>query len=198
MALCNLAGLNENIRKRIINEGGVSKIENYMYEQHEMLRRAATQVMTNLIMSPDVVKMYEGKNDRTKLLVLLCSEEDEETSMAAAGALAILTSASKKACQKVFQPETWLEILHHLLVNPSKDLQHRGIVIVCNMMHSCKDVAEKLIATDIMEILIALSTIQEEGKEKIQQYAGEALKAAEEWKLIRKPGEEEEEEGDVE
>jgi hypothetical protein len=48
-----------------------------------------------------------------------------------------------------------------------------------------------------MEILMALSTIQEEGKEKIQEYAGEALKAAEEWKLIRKPGEEEEE-SDVE
>jgi len=197
MALCNLAGLNENIRRRIIKEGGVSKIENYMYEEHELLKRAATQVMTNLIMSPDVVKIYEGKNDRTKLLVLLCSEDDEETNMAAAGALAILTSSSKKACRKVFQPETWLEILHHLLVNPSKDLQHRGIVIVCNMMRSCKDVAEKLIATDIMEILMALSTIQEEGKEKIQEYAGEALKAAEEWKLIRKPGEEEEE-SDVE
>jgi hypothetical protein len=65
------------------------------------------------------------------------------------------------------------------------------------MMRSCKEVAEKLIATDIMEILMALSTIQEEGKEKIQEYAGEALKAAEEWKLIRKPGEEEED-SDVE
>ncbi|KDR23225.1 Unc-45-like protein A, partial [Zootermopsis nevadensis] len=199
MALCNLAGVNETIRKRIVKDGGVPKIENYMYEEHEMLKRAATQVMTNLITSPDVVKIYEGKNDRTKLLVLLCSEDDEETNMAAAGALAVLTSASTKACKKVFQPQTWLDILHKLLANPNKDLQHRGVVIVYNMMHSCKDVAEKLVATDIMEILMALSTIKEEGKEKVWEYAGEALKAAEEWKLIRKPSEEhEEEEEDVE
>lgn len=198
MALCNLAGVNETIRKRIVKEGGVPKIENYMYVEHEMLKRAATQVMTNLIMSPDVVKIYEGKNDRTKLLVLLCSEEDEETSMAAAGALAILTSASKKACKKVFEPQSWLETLHQLLANPSKDLQHRGVFIVYNMMRSCKEVAEKLIATDIMEILMALSTMQEEGKENVQEYAGEALKAAEDWKLIRKPSEEQEEEEDVE
>jgi tetratricopeptide (TPR) repeat protein len=197
MALCNLAGVSETIRKRIIKEGSVPKIENYMYEQHEMLKRAATQVMTNLMMSPDVVKIYEGNNDRTKLLVLLCSEDDEETNMAAAGALAILTSASKKACQKVFQPVSWLEILRQLLANPSNDLQHRGVVIVYNMMRSCRDVAEKLISTDIMEILMALSTMQQEGKEKVREYAGEALKAAEEWKLIRKPSEEEEEE-DVE
>lgn len=193
MALCNLAGVNETIRKRIVQEGGVAKIENYMFEHHEMLKRAATQVMTNLTMSPEVVKLYEGNNDRIKLLVLLCSEEDEEISMAAAGALAILTSVSRKACRKVFQPESWLDILHQLLANPSKDVQHRGVVIVYNMMRSCKDVAEKLIATDIMEILMALSTIQEEGKEKTREYAGEALKAAEDWKLIKKPGEEEEE-----
>ncbi|KAJ4450413.1 hypothetical protein ANN_01837 [Periplaneta americana] len=192
LALCNLAGVNETVRKRIIKEGGVPKIENYMYEEHEMLRRAATQAMTNLIVSPDVVKIYEGSNDRTKLLVLLCSEEDEETSMAAAGALAMLTSVSKKACKKVFEPESWLEVLHQLLANPKTDIQHRGVVIVHNMMRSCKEVAEKLIATDIMELLMALSTIHEEGKEKVREYAGEALKAAEEWKLIKKPGEDDE------
>lgn len=193
LALCNLAGVNETIRKRIIKEGGVPKIENYMYEEHEMLKRAATQVMTNLIMSPDVVKIYEGNNDRTKLLVLLCSEEDEETSKAAAGALAVLTSTSKKACQKVFQPQSWLDVLHQLLANPSTDIQHRGVVIISNMMHSSKEVAEKLIATDIMEILLALSTLPGDDKVKIREYATEALKAAEEWKLIKKPGGEDEE-----
>ncbi|PSN46108.1 Protein unc-45 B [Blattella germanica] len=198
LALCNLAGANDTVRNRIVKEGGVPKIENYMYEDHEMLKRAATQVMTNLIMSPDVVKIYEGKNDRTKLLVLLCSEEDEETSKAAAGALAVLTSTSKKACKKVFEVGSWLDVLHQLLANPSTDIQHRGVVIVCNMMRSSKEVAEKLIATDIMELLLALSTLQEDGKEKVRQYASEGLKAAEEWKLIKKPGEEEEDADDLE
>nr|CAD7437615.1 unnamed protein product [Timema bartmani] len=238
LSLCNLASVSESVRKRILKEEGVSKIESYMYEEHEMLCRAATQVMTNLVTSPDVVKLFEGENDRTKYLVILCAGEDEETGKAAAGALAVVTANSKKACKKVFQSTSWLDSLHHLLLNPDKDMQHRylkcnrgnfssggitlhtnditllphqhwnysdvvkstshlhvsrflkGVVIVDNMMHSDKEVAEKLIATDIMEILLALSTINEEGKVKIQLIAKEALKAAEEWKLIKKPGEE--------
>ncbi|KAG8231774.1 hypothetical protein J437_LFUL010749 [Ladona fulva] len=53
MALCNLAGLNETVRMRIVKEQGLQKIETYMYEDHVMLRRAATQVMTNLMLSPE-------------------------------------------------------------------------------------------------------------------------------------------------
>lgn len=190
LALCNLAGVNETVRKRIVKEGGIQKIEMYIYEEHQLLRRAAVQVMTNLILSPEVVEKYEYKNDRTKLLVLLCADEDEETAKAAAGALAILTSLSKKVCKKIFEPETWLESFHFLLGNPDAEFQYRGVVILHNMMSSYKEVAEKLIETNIMEILMALSTIPQEGKEKIQNAAKEALKAAEEWKLIKKPGEE--------
>ena len=48
--------------------------------------------------------IYEGKNDRIKLLVLLCGddEEDKDLISAAAAALAILTGLSKKCCAKVF------------------------------------------------------------------------------------------------
>ncbi|KAE8752791.1 hypothetical protein FOCC_FOCC000529 [Frankliniella occidentalis] len=199
LALCNLAGLNETTRLRIIKEHGVPKIEGYMFEEHEMLRRAATQVITNLILSPEVVKMYEGKNDKTKYLVLLSADEDTETAMAAAGALAQLTAVSKKCCKKVFEVESWIESIQSLLGNPDTGLQYRGVYIVNNLMQSCKEVAEKLISTDIMEILMALSLL-EDGDEKVKKYALEALKSAEQWKLIKKPGEntDEENEDDLE
>lgn len=88
---------------RIIKENGVSKIENYMYENHEMLQKAAVQAMSNLLFSEEVVKLFEGKNDRTKYMILLSTSEDIEMSKAAAGALAILTSVSKRASRKVFE-----------------------------------------------------------------------------------------------
>lgn len=88
---------------RIVKEQGISKIENYMYEDHDMLKRASTQTMSNLLFSEEVVKLYEGKNDRTKYLVLLSTSEDTELSKAAAGALAILTSVSKRASRKIFE-----------------------------------------------------------------------------------------------
>ena len=39
MALGNLASLNESVRARIIKDGNtIQMIENYMFEEHEMIR----------------------------------------------------------------------------------------------------------------------------------------------------------------
>ncbi|CAD1478878.1 unnamed protein product, partial [Heterotrigona itama] len=185
MALCNLANVNDSVRKRILKEG-FQKIETYMYEDHEMLKRASTQVINNLMMCEDTVKYYEQENDRVKYLVILCEDEDLDTSMAAAGALAMLTSVSIKSCIKIFDTKDWLESLRYLLANPNSDLQHRGIVIVLNMMKSTKEVATRVIETDIMEILMALTKSDTVQNKKIKQLAAEGLEAAAKWELIRK------------
>lgn len=187
MALCNIAQTSETSRLRIIKEGGIPAIDNYVYEEHDMLRRAATQCLTNLTMSPDVVKIYEGKNDRLKYMMMLSSEEDLDTSMAAAGALAILTSESKKCCKKIFELESWLEKLQNLLANPNRDIQYRGVCVVRNIIACSKEVAEKVIETNIMEILMALLTVDELCGHPLQELAQEALQLAEEYKLIQKP-----------
>lgn len=185
LALCNIAQMNESARQRIIKEGGVAKIDHYLFEDHLMLQRAAAQVITNLSMSPDVVKIYEGENDKMKYLVILCGDEDLETSLAASGAVAILTSSSEKCCAKVFDAASWLESLQALLANPNPNLQYRGLAIVKNMMESSKDVAAKLIETNILEILMAL-TKAEDDKTKVRQAADDALKSAEKWGIIQK------------
>lgn len=46
-------------------------------------------------------RYLEDGNDKLKLLVLLCSEDDEKLQRAAAGALAMLTSAQKKIADKI-------------------------------------------------------------------------------------------------
>lgn len=185
MALCNIAGVNDSVRKRILQEGGLQKIENYMYEEHDMLRRAATQCMTNMVMCEETIKLFEQENDRVKYLTILCEEEDLETSMAAAGALAIVTSVSKKSCYKIFDVQRWIEVMRFLLANPNMDVQHRGIVIVLNMIKCTKEVAGKIIETDIMEILMALTKSNDVDK-KIQKIAAEALEEASKWKVIEK------------
>lgn len=189
LALCNLASVSENVRKRIIKENGLQKIETYMFEEHTMLRRASTQVMTNLIGEETVIKLYEGENDKTKFLFLLCFEEDEETVEAAAGALAMLTSYSPKCCKKVFQAKDWLEIFQNLLSNPKPSIRHRGLVFVNNVIKAERELAEKLIETNVMEILMALTKLEDE---KIAKLADEALKAAEEWRIIKKRDENDE------
>jgi hypothetical protein len=65
MALCNLATLNESTRTRLLKESEfVTQIENYMFEDHEMIRRAAVQCFTNLCQSPLMVQRCEKKNDK--------------------------------------------------------------------------------------------------------------------------------------
>ena len=46
-------------------------------------------------------RFLQDGNDRMKLLLLLCAEEDDKLQMAAAGALAMLTAAHKKLCTKI-------------------------------------------------------------------------------------------------
>ena len=86
MALGNLASLNESVRSRILKDGNtIQAIENYMFEEHEMIRqyqfavkkctyhfelnrRAAVQCWTNLCVSDIQVKRCEGDNDKVTYL----------------------------------------------------------------------------------------------------------------------------------
>lgn len=186
MALCNLAAMNESVRQRIIKEGGIQKVEIYLMEDHELLCRAAAQVICNMCVSEDVVKMHEGPNDRVKFLTLLCMEEDEETAVAAAGALAILTSASEICCEKILLPEQWLDALHTLIANPSPAVQHRGTIIILNMINSKEETAEKILDTDIMQLLMGLTQLPDESRAKARKVAQDCLNAAEKRRLIIK------------
>lgn len=184
MALCNLASMNETVRKRILNEQGLSKIEQYLSEDHLMLNRAAAQVMCNLAQSEDVVKAYEGDNDRLKLMFLFVEEEDEDTAIAAAGALAILTSMSEKCCKKLLTVSRWLELFRILVANPSPDVQHRGCVTILNCIKADKEIAEQIMDSDLMQMLNGLTQFNDETRAKAIETAREILKVCEEMKII--------------
>ncbi|CAK1590397.1 unnamed protein product [Parnassius mnemosyne] len=187
MALCNLAGMNETTRNRILKEGGLAKIEHYMFEDHMMLQRAATQCICNLVQSEEVVKTYEANNDKCKFLYLLCQEEDTDTVMAAAGALCILTSVSKLCCRKLLDCQVWLETLRFLLANPNKEIQYRGSYMLYNIISGDKDIAARIFETDVMEILMALSKLEDPEQKKTKELAQKCLEAAESMGVIRKP-----------
>merc|ERR1712107_589419 len=79
----------------------IMSIENYMYEDHMMLKRAAVQCYLNLCQSPVQVRRCEGNNDKVKYLVLLCGDPDDpEVVKAASGALAMLSSRSSMCVKK--------------------------------------------------------------------------------------------------
>ena len=55
-----------------------------------------------MLVTSQMVRIMEGdSHERVKILVLLCSEDDNATRKAAAGALAMLTTRSEKICKKI-------------------------------------------------------------------------------------------------
>ncbi|KAI5722706.1 hypothetical protein M8J76_012346 [Diaphorina citri] len=182
MALCNLAAIGEKQRQRILKEKGFSGIESYMFEEHEMLRRAATQTMTNMIVSEDVIKIYEANIDK----------EDTETACAAAGALAMLTSVSTPVCSMLLE-KNWVDIFKQILAHPDVGVQHRALVIVGNILSAGKELAERVLSTELMEILMALTLLEGEERGEVRKLALQALAKGEEYGIIRRPGEGEEE-----
>uniref|UniRef100_A0A8C5APR1 Protein unc-45 homolog B n=1 Tax=Gadus morhua TaxID=8049 RepID=A0A8C5APR1_GADMO len=162
--LTNLAGFSEKLRVKIVKEKALPEIENYMFEDHEQIRRAATECMCNLVSCKEVQERYlQDGNDKMKLLVLLCGEDDDVLQIAAAGALAMLTAAKKKLCTKMTVVSTqWLEILQRLCLHDNPQVQHRGLVIVFNMLNSDdSELAKKLLECEIMEILSVIGKAED-------------------------------------
>ena len=89
----------------MLKEGALPKVEHYMFEDHEELRRAAVECFGNLAQHPDVVLAYSepiagggevkcasSGSEVVKLLTLYCYEEkDVFLVRAAAGALATMS-----------------------------------------------------------------------------------------------------------
>jgi len=157
LALGNLANVNETVRARMLkNPDCVMAIEQYMYQDHQMLRRAAIQCMLNLCQSPVQVERYEGQNDKMKYMVLLMADEDEEIVKAAGGAVAMLTSASTKLCQKIYESSQWEACMLNTLANKDFEVTYRGAVIVDNVVQCGKEIAEPMMDTQVMDVCQAL------------------------------------------
>ncbi|KAJ3489599.1 hypothetical protein NLI96_g2031 [Meripilus lineatus] len=104
MALTNLSSQSEEAAGKIATADGlVNRVELFMLEDHTMIRRAATELICNLVAgSEDVFNRFGGSKDagsKSKLQVLaaMCDVDDLPTRLAASGALATLTS-SPVAC----------------------------------------------------------------------------------------------------
>ncbi|NXG31111.1 UN45B protein, partial [Dromaius novaehollandiae] len=168
LGLTNFSGRSDRLRMKIVKERALPDIENYMFENHDQLRQAATECMCNLVVNKEVQERFVADgNDRLKLVVLLCGEDDEKVQIAAAGALAMLTAAQKKLCSKMTEVTTqWLEILQRLCLHDNVEVQHRGLVIAFNLMSADKGLAKKLVETELLEILTFIGKQEDDPKKQ--------------------------------
>ncbi|XP_016401961.1 protein unc-45 homolog B-like [Sinocyclocheilus rhinocerous] len=168
LGLTNLAALNDKLRVKILKEKALPEIENYMFEEHDQIRQAATECMCNLVCCKEVQDRYlEDGNDKLKLLILLCGEDDAQLQRAAAGALAMLTAAQKKLAVKITKVTgQWLEIIQRLCIHDNPEIQHRGLVTVFNMLDADEQLAKKLIECELLEILTFVAKLEDNPKKQ--------------------------------
>ena len=89
MALTNLAGTADDVRQCIIKEQGVRLMESLMFEEQELIRRASTKALCNMIQVSEVHERFLNDDiERVKLWTLFSGEEDFELAHAASGAWA--------------------------------------------------------------------------------------------------------------
>ena len=77
---------------------------------------AAAAILSNFPCVQVQERYLQDGNDKLKLLVLLCGEDDEILQIAAAGALAMLTAAKKKLCTKLTLVVRTAFTIYHLVI----------------------------------------------------------------------------------
>lgn len=192
MALTNLASLNDTIRKKIIKEGVFGKVEHYIYEEHEQLKRAALECYCNITMCEEALKFFKGENDRVKYLLLMSADysecDDEEACricLATSGALAILTESREVCGRLVSCTKQWYEVVQCLAAHHMPAIQHRGVHILMNLVLSDKEIAARIVSTSLLEVLMAISMLEGEDNAKVVSCAQSALDQATEWGMIK-------------
>lgn len=150
MALTNLASMDENIRARIYVDKGMPIIEGLQFSDNKMIRRAATELLCNMMFLGPVFESYSdpkqsGAQAKIKLLLALSDVEDFETRRAASGALAILAN-SPDACSMMINENGYERISQLLQPDENVEVQHRGTEIVrCLLENNGKEAATSFV-----------------------------------------------------
>lgn len=158
-----------------------------MFEEHEDLRRAGTECICNMAQNEDVQFVYEKPdNDRIKLLVLYCGEEDPKLNMAATGALAQFTELSEKICQRVLDVKSFVPVFKQAACTADIEFQFRIFYILRNIAVRSKEFCTFIVQSELMDVIVALSRLDvEKERTKVKELATEIVKTALEHELIK-------------
>jgi hypothetical protein len=164
LALTNLASIPDagQIGQRIVSCKGVETAHTLQFSDIPLVRRAATELVCNLMMFPAAAERYMASSERIKLLVALTDVDDEATCSAAAGALAILASMPEGA-RKILDSKRGLSRMLELLEDKSYGMRHRGAECLRNIVALDKAAAVRVAeAGGVARLMTAMQTSKDE------------------------------------
>ncbi|KAK6061899.1 hypothetical protein COOONC_00437, partial [Cooperia oncophora] len=189
LTLTNLASMNDSVRRRILKERAVPKIEEFWFmTDHEHLRCAAAELLLNLLFLDEFFKdTVKPGTDKLKLWVLYAAEENERLARAASAALAILTE-DVDANRRIFKEiKSWPEVFKEIAMHEDPETQKQGLLGIANIMESDEKLCSEIVASEIFRVLVAIAKLGAVNKSRkgAAVQAKRALAAAEKFGIIR-------------
>lgn len=155
LALTNLASIGPVTQTHICKGETIKMFEHLIFSDNTLIRRAATELVCNLMYEPSVFERYvkSYNSSRLQLIVALSDCEDFETRRAASGILAILSS-SEDGLRLLSKEPRFFPVLSTLLQDESIELLHRSFETLKNcLIHIRQDIPQDLLTTAQQPIL---------------------------------------------
>jgi Karyopherin (importin) alpha len=133
LSITNLASFNHSTKDHIVGENGISILSYAMFSNHDMVRRAATEAMSNLIPHPKLFE-YLRNQDKLKVWVAFASdfESNFECSRAALGCLAMV-SQDLIVANELTMIDGTRSMIKNTLECGRLELMQRVLVLVLNL-----------------------------------------------------------------
>lgn len=176
LALTNLASMDQATQHHIIRSAFDTIVDDLLLSNNTLLRRAATELVCNLMGSPHCLEKFADGSPRAKhrlhLLLAMTDVDDTPTRSAAGGALATLLSCGDITVAPFLQQEKGVEFLIGLCQDENEELQHRGVVC----LQSVGEVPAGLEAVKKKGGVAAVKSVQEKSRNPmVKEACKEAL-----------------------
>ena len=156
LALTNLASTGLEVRSRILQASGLKSIESLLFSDTNLVRRAATELLCNMMYEERVFERYVDPEhtQRLKLVVALADVEDFETRRAASGILAIL-SCTKQGCKAMGVHDRFSQVLKEMVKDSNSEILHRGLECLKNLVKQCPSESRQMLDEAVMRSVMA-------------------------------------------
>jgi hypothetical protein len=134
MALTNIASVSDAFKNKIVAERGIVTFKFAMFSEHELVRKAATEALCNLVPNEKFMKSLQDDKEMRLWLSLASDFEDHfECARAAAGCLAMATCYPEIA-DTLIQCDTFKNRMDETLECGSLEIMHRMLVVIQNLV----------------------------------------------------------------
>lgn len=154
LTLTNLASVSDSVRKRIMKEKAMPKVEEFWFmTDHEHLRSAAAELLLNMLFLEEFFDyMAKDSQDRLKLWALYCDEGEERLQLASSAGFALLTEDEGAAKRFIDEISSWPELFVEIAQNEHPEVQRRGIMAIANIVEKSEKLAAKIMAVRVLKI----------------------------------------------